>query len=133
MASIRSRLIKQLVKHRIGRTLRAEVPVEQQRKELEQLSLISVVSPTTKIREVLAPNCPAEWVTHRNARSSHAILFCRFVVLSLKTNLVEGCCRNATRLVQHECDACLLHARRHRRGQRTCCRGYWTLGLGHLA
>ncbi|MCG8609107.1 MAG: alpha/beta hydrolase [Pseudomonadales bacterium] len=75
MASIRSRLIKQLVKHRIGRTLRAEVPVEQQRKELEQLSLISVVSPTTKIREVLAPNCPAEWVTHRNARSSHAILF----------------------------------------------------------
>ncbi|PID43235.1 MAG: alpha/beta hydrolase [Proteobacteria bacterium] len=75
MATIQARLVRLLVKYRISKILQADIPVKDQRKRLEQLSVLSFASPLTKIKDVFIGDVSAEWVTHRRAKTNQAILY----------------------------------------------------------
>ncbi|MCP5207159.1 MAG: alpha/beta hydrolase [Hahellaceae bacterium] len=75
MASFQSKVLRYVVKYYIARSLRAEKPLQEQRDALERLEKIALSSPFSSIKKVDAGGCQAELIQHKNARSTHAILY----------------------------------------------------------
>lgn len=75
MASLQSHIFRLVVKHYIAKKLQAEVSLPEQRTGLERLEKLALASPFTKVNKLTIGECDAEWIKHKNARSSHAILY----------------------------------------------------------
>lgn len=75
MASIQSKLFRLVVKHYIAKTLRMEIPIAEQRKSLQRLEKVSMLSPFTKTSTVNTGSCLGELIQHKHARKTHAILY----------------------------------------------------------
>ncbi len=75
MPSIQASFVRLLVKYKINRILRDEIPVDEQRKRLDQLSILSFSSPFTRIKEVVIGEIQADWIAHRRAHSDYVILY----------------------------------------------------------
>ena len=75
MSTIQASLVRLLVKYKISKLLHPEISVDEQRKRLDQLSILSFHSPFTRIKEVFIGETQADWISHRRAHSDFVILY----------------------------------------------------------
>ena len=75
MSTIQASLVRLLVKYKISKLLHPEISVDEQRKRLDQLSILSFHSPFTRIKEVFIGETQADWISHRSAHSDFVILY----------------------------------------------------------